>query len=263
MVTLKNMFLYLSFFDILFLKEGYTFLNTLIYIFLVVIGFFVLFRFFKKNTRIDFLFIRTIVPFLLLGATLRIFEQERYISGFFSFLIRVPGLLVFLCVLYILCFIITKKIKKQNKVLLELIGYTFLAPFLLFVLLNITNFFYFLIIILITIKTTFLFSLFFKKTLSNKTNKLVFLSQTLDGVATTIGLIFYSDVVKETHFLSNILVTIHPFLFLAIKLGLVLLFLYTIEHLLENNQLITYTKALIIIHGLLIGFRSLLTISLL
>lgn len=212
--------MFLTIIDSLLLKNGYTFLNTFIYSIIVLSVFFLLFRYFNKRITIDFSFIRTIIPFLLFGACLRIFEQENIINfSFVSLFLKVPGLLIFLFVLYMFFFIITFNLyKKKYSVYLEVIGYFLLFPLITYIFTKITNFFFFIIILLISFFLCFLIFLIFKKTFLKKTNKLVLFSQTIDAVATTFGVFFLSDFLKEAHFLSGLLISISPFLFL-IKIG--------------------------------------------
>ncbi len=257
--------IFLTIIDSLLLKEGYTFLNTFIYSIIVVGVYFLLFSFFKNKIKIDIYFIRTIIPFLLIGSCLRIFEQENIINdSFVSFFIRVPGLLIFLFIFYMLFFLLFIKINKQKyNVYLEAFGYLLLFPLLLYLLINLKNYFSFFLIILITFFVCFILFIVFKKIFINDINKITLLAQTIDGVATTYGVIFYANLLKEVHVLSSLIISINPFLFLIIKIKITIFIIYFIDGCVANINLRTYIKTLLIIHGLLIGFRTLLTIGLL
>ncbi len=260
---MQNMFILTNFLDTLLLKNGYTFLNTFIYTVLVLLGFLFFYNFFKKKT-INFFFIRSFIPFLLLGATLRIFEQERYITcTFTNFFFKVPGLLIFLFLFYFSCYLLaTTFYKKRYHKYLETFGYSFLSPFLVFVFLNISNV-YWLFILLIIFVTCYIIFNIFKKTFSKKINKLTFFAQTLDATATTFGVWFLSNHLQEVHILSSFFVSIHPLLFFLFKIFLTTSLIFLIDKQVKQQQVNTYLKSIIIIHGLLIGFRTFLTIFLL
>jgi uncharacterized membrane protein len=249
--------------DSLLLKDGYTFLNTFIYSVIIVSVFFLLFKYFNKKININFSFVRTTIPFLLFGACLRIFEQEGFFSNTFVFFLKVPGLLIFLVFLYMFFFIIIFNFfKKRYHFYLETVGYFLFVFLFIYICTKTINWFYFFLILLFVFILCFLFFYIFKKLFKEKTNKFVLFSQTLDAVATTFGIFFLNDFLKEAHFLSSLLISASPCLFLIIKIAVVIFFIYFVDNNVGDRHLRIYIKLLIIIHGLLIGFRTLLTISL-
>lgn len=261
-------------------QTGYNLFNTLAIGVFVLFFYFLAYRFLKKIIKIDKHFLITTIYFTILGAFLRILEEDYIIFGGvikrsinpleLGFYFYTPGLLVLLVVIYLLCFFLSYLIYKERYyILLKKIALFLIIIISSIILFNIVNW----QIFFISIITIFLFySLFVKissKLIKNQyfENKLLILSQTIDLFATLLGIYFFKGYLYEQHFLSKAIISISPFLYFFLKILITFGFIYILDYCYfpktEKDLKRRYIKQIIIILGFLTGIRNLLTLWLL
>lgn len=259
-------------------QTGYNFYNTFLIASIVLIFYFRGYKLLKKHIKIDKEFLNTLIIFTIIGAFLRILEEDYIVFGGLikrslnpleiGFYFYTPGLLILLVLLYLFFFLISYLIYKQKYfILLKEIGHIFLLVISIIVLINIVNWhIFFLSLIIICLIFYYLIKIFNKLIKTNQyyENKLLILSQTIDFSATLIGVYFFKGYLYEEHFISRTIIEVSPILFVILKLFLCFLFIYILDYLYysktEKDQKIRYIKQIIIILGFLTGIRNLLTI---
>lgn len=259
-------------------QTGYNFYNTFLIASIVLIFYFLGYKLLKKHIKIDKEFLNTLIIFTIIGAFLRILEEDYIVFGGLikrslnpleiGFYFYTPGLLILLVLLYLFFFLISYLIYKQKYfILLKKIGLIFLLFISIIVLINIVNWpIFFLSLIIICLIFYYLIKIFNKLIKTNQyyENKLLILSQTIDFSATLIGVYFFKGYLYEEHFISRTIIEISPIFFIILKLFLCFLFIYILDYLYysktEKDQKIRYIKQIIIILGFLTGIRNLLTI---
>lgn len=259
-------------------QTGYNFYNTFLIASIVLIFYFRGYKLLKKHIKIDKEFLNTLIIFTIIGAFLRILEEDYIVFGGLikrslnpleiGFYFYTPGLLILLVLLYLFFFLISYLIYKQKYfILLKKIGLIFLLFISIIVLINIVNWhIFFLSLIIICLIFYYLIKIFNKLIKTNQyyENKLLILSQTIDFSATLIGVYFFRGYLYEEHFISRTIIEVSPILFVILKLFLCFLFIYILDYLYysktEKDQKIRYIKQIIIILGFLTGIRNLLTI---
>lgn len=261
-------------------QTGYNLFNTLAIGFVVLFFYFLAYKFLKKIIKIDKNFLITTIYFTIIGAFLRILEEDYVIFGGIikrsinplelGFYFYTPGLLILLVVIYVIFFSISYLIYKEKYyILLKKIALFLIAIISILILINIVNWKLFFLSILIIFLFYFLVvkisSKFIKKQYFE--NKLLILSQTIDFFATILGVYFFKGYLYEQHFISRFLINISPFLYLFSKIITTFGFIYVLDYCYfpntEKDSKRRYIKQIIIILGFLTGIRDLLTIWLL
>jgi uncharacterized membrane protein len=270
------------------LFNGFNILNTLLY---SVIILFLYFQFYKlvyrykffKSINIDFNFLSTIIPFLVLGSILRILEQDYSAISLpinctlnplhLGFYFCTPGFLILISVFYLIMLFVS--IILENKGLFNLryyqylnyFFYTFITILLFYLIINFTNLLLFLVILFLCLVSllliNFILYLFKSKLLASRINKLVLFCELLDANSTFVGKVYLPNLFVEKHILSKLILGINPILFIILKISFTLLFLYLVDKYIVEKELNYYFKIFIVILSFLTGFRTLLTISLL
>ncbi|MBS3061974.1 MAG: DUF63 family protein [Candidatus Diapherotrites archaeon] len=258
--------------------EGYNLVNTLVYgVILLVIAFKIVYPFFnKRNIRFDHRFLISLLPFILLGSSFRIFEDLKLIPRSCNplepaFYTISPGVYIFIGILTILSLWLSLEISKKTKYsaltvftaigsVFALISLVFLAPF-------ITEWIAVIAIpvftLLLVIGATILTRMHSKtKTLldHNPQNQLVLFGQLLDGSATFTAIQFFGF--SEQHVVSNAIIQgFGPIAFLIVKFGLMLAILYFADKEIEDENLRGFIKIFIAIIGFAPGIRDVLLIG--
>jgi uncharacterized membrane protein len=261
-------------------QTGYTLFNTLVIGFSVLFFYFLAYRFLKKIIKIDKHFLITTIYFTVIGAFLRILEEDYVIFGGvikrsinplkFGFYFYTPGLLILLVVIYVMCFSISYLIYKERYyVLLKKIALFLITIISFIILFNIINWQIFFISIIMIFLFYFLLVKNSYKLIKKQyfENKLLILSQTIDLFATLLGVYFFKGYLYEQHFLSRALIGISPFLYFFLKVLITFGFIYILDYCYfpktEKDLKRRYIKQIIIILGFLTGIRNLLTLWLL
>lgn len=266
----------------IFFNNGYNLVNTTIYTLVIFLAYLLFYKLLKKRyptIEINNKFIYSVLPFVLLGSLLRIFEQDytglnliKYSNSPLNigFYFHTPGWLILISFIFIFCFFLSLKVLKEKyyKLLISL-GFFFSIPLLVYEVFHFSNFLILIIALSLMAFTYFLIKLLrytkisiFKK-LNTLENKLIILSQITDSFATLVGLSFFKVNLYEQHPVSRLVISICPFLFLLLKLSFAFLFIVVVDKYIKDKEKNSYIKLLIVILGFLTGLRDLLTISLL
>lgn len=264
--------------------SGYNPVNTLVYALIaVVVCLFVIYPYLnKKKIKFDYKFALAVIPYVIFGSTIRIFE-EKYSSVYLitrsvsplelGFYFISPGIYIMIGVLTLVSLIISIKISKKKKWdrlnAFRNIGIVLATPVLLWHFLHLTHP-EAMILILMTVSSfslgvIFIYKKFKNKLFRNKLNIFALAGQTLDGAATSIILQFY-PVYKEQHFVSNAIIhAFGPFAFLITKMLVVIVVLYFIDYISARKEIAGnfagFVKILIIILGFATGTRDMFSIA--
>lgn len=255
-------------------QTGYNLVNTLVYVvILLAIAFGLVWPWLKKTQiPLDHRFLVALLPFIVLGSSLRILEDLQLVSatcnpvsvGFYAI---TPGIYILVGVLAILSVWLANRFAK-NHFFVALGGIGILLAFgpLLFVLSKIIVWDGLVGVVVLALVLTGIGvfgSRFFKKTkalFSNRFNQLVFLGQMLDASATFVSLQFYNC--SEQHVLSaGIIDLFGPFSFVIVKFVLMLLVLYFADKEIDDPKTNWFVKLLIGIIGFAPGLRDVLTLG--
>ncbi|MCK9293389.1 DUF63 family protein [archaeon] len=264
-------------------EKGYTIFNTILFSIIgIIVYFFIVYPYLLwRKVEIDFEFIKAVLLFVGIGSIIRLFSQSySSIGGIinlsnnplsFNFYFQFPQMFILLALSFLVFFEISLELSKKLKYsyfkILQVIGLVIFIPLLLYVLFNIKYLIIFLLILIITVLILFLLIKLFKllklKLLNSKINRLVLISQILDGVATFFAITFFKDIFAEQHVVSFFILSINPILFVVIKIIISLLVIFLIDKFVKNSSENNYYKLFIIIIGLVTGLRDLFTIALL
>jgi len=263
--------------------SGYNLVNTLVYAAILLgIAFFVVFPFFKKKgISFDFDFFKAVFPFIVLGSTIRIFE-ENYSAVYFSLFERStdlfsfgfytvsPGIYIFIGLLTIfslvLSFFLSKHLKKEPLKIFMGIGIVLCVSVVLYHLLHLTHPIEFFFVFILTGIIVFAVKLITEKLnfnlLSAKLNLAVLFGQTLDGVATFTALSFFPSY-SEQHVLSDFVIqNFSPAAFILVKVLLSLAILWYVEKEIQDEKLKNFIKLFVIIIGFAPGIRDAFSLGL-
>jgi uncharacterized membrane protein len=258
--------------------EGYNLVNTLVYgAILLLVAFKLVYPYFKRHQiRFDLRFLTALVPYILLGATLRIFEDLHLFPRACNpldpaFYTLSPGIYIAIGAFTILSLALSietaKRLKREPLAFFGAIG---LIAFLLAALALSPHIVQWPLLGLVLAATILLVGLatlatrFYPPTRKllhqNPQNQLVLFGQLLDGMATFTAISFFGF--SEQHVLSNAIITsIGPWAFPIVKLLLMVAILHYADKEIEDETLRNFVKAFIIIIGLAPGFRDLLLMS--
>ncbi len=263
--------------------SGYNLINTFVYAgILLAVAFLVVFPFFKKKgISFDFEFFKAVFPFIVLGSTIRIFEEnysavylelfERSTNPFsFGFYTVSPGIYIFIGLLTIFSLILSFYLSKYlNKKPLEVfmgIGILLSVPVVLFHLINLTHAFEFFFVFGAAAIIVFIVKILSEKLnqnfLSSKLNLAVIMGQTLDGVATFTALTFFSSYSEQHVFSDLIIQNFSPAAFILVKVILSILVLWYVDKEVEDEKLRNFIKIFVIIIGFAPGIRDAFSLGL-
>lgn len=271
------------FVDPILSHSGYNLVNTFVYAaILLLIAFFVVFPFFrKKGINFDFDFFKAVLPFIVFGSTIRIFE-ENYSAVYFELFERSadplsfgfytvsPGIYILVGLLtifsLIISFFISKYLNKKPLQVFMGVGLLLSVPVVLYHLLHLTHAFEFFFVFAFTGAIVFSAKLIAGKLrhgiLSSPMNLAVLFGQALDGVATFTALTFFSGY-SEQHVLSNFVIeTFSPLGFVFLKVFLALIVLWYADKEVEDANLRNFIKLFVIIIGFAPGIRDVFSLGL-
>ncbi len=261
--------------------SGYNLVNTIIYIILLVIACGAIYYFLKNKIKFNYEFLIALIPYILFGVSLRVLmhqiEARRLIIdgitktanplelGFWFF---TPGVWILTFGLVIIGLLISEIYKDLKVNRLRNFGIIITIPILIFNFLQFNNWGWFILtciaIIIASYGICYLINKFTKyKILNDKLNFLIVLGQGIDGIASSIAVSFFAF--SEQHVVSNLIMQIHPLLFIIIKLGLGVLIVYSIDDYVKEEpkkkNVLMFIKVIIAILGLATGLGSLLKLG--
>lgn len=272
-----NEFLYKYFVEPIQTHEGYNIVNTITYAAIALVCVFLIFRWFKKSgIKVDSKFISNIIPFVLLGSTVRVVTDSIYTGVFkpitpihkaildshiydYGYLTTSPGIYIVTAGILLLSLFVLYKIKKLDK--LWIVGtvlfvphFLLLVPFMKYAIYSIP------IILLAVIPALIIFKLYKSKLYS----AMVF-SQALDGAATFFVIDFGAKLMGiqygEQHVISRgvgeLFGTFFTFYLIKVLIASAVAYLLNSEKK-ANEEEKNFICLLIIIIGLAPGVRDIL-----
>lgn len=254
---------------------GYNVFNTLL---LGGIAFFVLLKIMwpilKKNkVNVDFKLVLATIPYLLFGTIIRAFEDFGALPYSFNpleigFYTHTPGLWIMIASLIIISLLLIKKkfdkIEKNFVTPYGIFGLSLFSISLFLFFLNLKQAFPFIIGIVFILAVSLIGILIGNRFVSGfkgqKLNYLAVLGQGIDGSSTYIGTTIFSCV--EQHFVSMAIIDFFPFLFIAIKIAVVIVIVYYLDKEIKDQNYKNYLKSTVIALGFMTGTRNLWSIGL-
>ncbi len=250
--------------DSIVYKTGYNPVNTATWAAILIIAVYFLYRYLSKRLNFDEKFAYSNIPFILLGSSLRIFEDSGFIKPPISYLFMSPliYLLTFTIAFPVLVFCLRKKEKYwlyycSIGTILSSSSLTFL-----FMNLDVKNPLVAPLSALMALSLTSIFILLTKKVMrfaDNNLSRLVFFSHMLDSSVTYIGISYFGY--REIHVIPKILISrIGAWSLLPVKF-LILLAVIAILDRGEDDNIKNFIKFVLIVLGLAPALRDLLRIT--
>ncbi len=227
----------------------------------------------RKGMKFDFKFMLSLLPYILLGGTLRVLEDMALLPRSFSplelgYWVITPGIYILIAAVTIASLFISKLLadktgQKFHNVFAG-IGLLFALPIALFEVANFVSWdgvaMVVGLVVAITAVTVFAFNKFTKSgLLKSNFNVLVLASQLLDGNATFVAIQFFKC--GEQHPISEFLLKLLPFSFVLVKIALVLVILHYIDKEVEDKNLRGFLKIVVATLGFATGLRDLFTLG--
>ncbi|MEW6295651.1 MAG: DUF63 family protein [Candidatus Diapherotrites archaeon] len=260
--------------------SGYNLVNTIVYAaILLFVSFKIIFPFFaKRGISFDFNFVKAVFPYIVLGSTLRIFEDLQLITRNpfpweLGYYFVSPGIYIMIGLFTIVALYASIKAGKKNlyKALkifgaIGLIADIPVVLFLLFKLKHVQEFIQVLLIVaVVVILIKFLSNKLKTKIFKDNSSLMVAAGQAMDGGATFTALTSFSTF-SEQHVVSNFLMDavnnatnstfFGPFAFLLVKIVIALLIIYFAETEIKDAKLKNFIKVFVIIIGFAPGIRD-------
>ncbi len=251
---------------------GYNMVNTIVYLAILVVAAFVIFRLLEKKVKFDFTFALAVLPFVLFGSAARVLEDLRVFprsanpleAGFYTI---TPGIYIAVGIFTILALLVSLWLEKRFQVPFwkpfAAIGLLAAAPFFAYDLsrLQVLQGFAEVIVLAVVLSAIVWLAMKHWKPLfgKEKLNLLAICGQALDGSATFVATQFYSC--GEQHVVSNIVLQYAPWLFPVLKVLLIAAVVYLLDEEVKNENARGYIKVVLIILGFAPGLRDLLTLA--
>ncbi|MEM3555508.1 MAG: DUF63 family protein [Candidatus Micrarchaeia archaeon] len=264
-------------------RTGYNLVNTVVY---ATIALFVAFVFFKilkrEKVKIDEKFILRIIPFILLGSTVRVVTDATGESAAtnqfllnssalfglygvvgnshlydYSIITTTPGIYVVIGLLTFLSVLLFNRMKKME--LLPSFAFLLFLPHFILLIPLMKNWLHALLVILLTILGVIVGKFLLERKLKpNTTHLLVVFSHSLDGAASYVAIELFTGAYFEQHVLSAGLGAIFGTMlaFYVVKVLFSTLAVYILETSDEKREEKDYMFLLLIIFGLAPGVRD-------
>ncbi|HIP25096.1 MAG TPA: DUF63 family protein [Archaeoglobus profundus] len=245
--------------DSIVYKTGYNPINTLTWITILLIAIIILFKFLKNKVAFDEKFVYSNIPYIIFGASLRIYEDAGFITPPFSYLFMTPMIYIIVFLLTFPTLIVSIKIKGERYwIYHSIVGLIISIPTLvvLFLKLNIENLFVFPTVVTLASGLTLLYLLIskFVKHMNNKLSLTVFFAHMLDCSSTYVGVQYLGY--RELHVLPRYLISMFgPWIMIPIKFTIFLILLYLLDKE-KDNQLKNFLKFVLIVLGLAPALRN-------
>jgi len=264
--------------------QGYNLVNTAVLISILVIACAVIYFVLRKRIEFNSKFFTAMIPYILFGISMRVVMHQIEAGllvlpgivktanplelGFWFF---TPGIWL-LTFAFVVIGLLIGGVWRKHKMLdtrrvLAFGAVVCIAP-LLFNLSKFNNWGAFLgaavLIAVVAYGICWVINKFTKyKILADKLNLFIVGGQAIDGIASTIAITFFSF--SEQHVFSNILIDIHPSLFVIVKLIIAVLICWSLDDYLKGlgkdaekrKNLVGFVKVVIAILGFATGLASL------
>jgi len=260
--------------------SGYNIINTIVYAaILLFVSFKVIYPFFaKKGINFDLNFVKAVFPYIVLGSTLRVFEDLQLIARNpfpweLGYYFVSPGIYIMIGLFTIIALYASikagkKNIQKSLKIFgaIGLIACIPIVLFLLFKLKHLQEFIQVLLIVaVVVILIKFLSNKLKTKIFKDNSSLMVVAGQAMDGGATFTALTSFSTF-SEQHVVSNFLMDavnsatnstfFGPLAFLLVKIIIAILIVYFVETEIKDVKLKNFIKVFVIIIGFAPGIRD-------
>jgi uncharacterized membrane protein len=275
-----NDFLYKYYIEPIWARTGYNMINTATYAIIALFMLYLLWVAFKKyNVIVDRNFLYNVLPFVLLGSTVRVvtdaidsgvftpvtpihalvLSSHIYDYGYFTVS---PGIYIVIAALLLLCIVVLRIIKKQ-----ELLGKVALALWLphFLLLLPFMNFVvYTLPVLLLVVIPTYVAWRYFKDSIY----ALIVAGHALDGAATFFIIDIFSKITGNVYFeqhvvggfIGKLFGTFFAFYIVKILLAFGIAYLISKENEMSEEER-NYIALAIMIMGFAPGIRSLIRMT--
>ena len=259
--------------------QGYNLVNTAVYgSILIGLAFFVIFPLLdRKGIKFDYWFCASLVPYILIGTALRAINSAGLVPGITKTLNPLePGFWTFTPGVWLLTFTITiiglavaRQLEKSGlasyKKVFPGIGLAFSLPLLFFLFVNFSNWIGFIAVIGAIAITSLAIYFALKKprltrSIATRLNMLVVSGQVIDGMATGFAISFYGF--TEQHPLSTTVISLHPALYLALKVALAIVIVDFADREIRKENLRGFIKMFLMVLGFATGLASVLKIGL-
>ena len=242
-------------------KTGYDMPKTLLYAFIFLLAVYLIFKVLKKaKIKVDRRLAIAVLPFILLGSTIRVWEDLRMIG---SYLFVTPG--IYFLIFFIFSFVVSISVLIERKKGIPYFKIPFVTGLVLFSLafasLQPSNLYGLFLVLAFFIPWPVIF--FFIKKWS-LTNRIVASTQLFDSTVTFVALNFFSQRdfgFYEQHVIPTFLINLFgPISFIIVKLIAVVAVLLLIDKFSNDKEFNNYLKLIIGILGLATGARDLLAL---
>ncbi|MDR2544904.1 MAG: DUF63 family protein [Methanobrevibacter sp.] len=242
--------------------SGYNLINTTIYILICILTIFTLYKLFKKLKVDPIRLIAPSIPFILMGAIIRVFVDNHILE--YNYFLITPGLILILAIISSLSFCISlyleKKLNVDYNIILLLMG-SILSLYLLFKIKKI-SFIPLTEVIILWIFINLIFIIFNKKynLLKNKYNLSIYFAHTLDATSTFISVDLFNY--NEEHILPNFILSSAgtSMILIPYKIAIILFSIYLIDSNINNKTLNGLLKLVIFVLGLAPALRNILSL---
>lgn len=239
--------------DPMVLGEGYNFVNTLTYAFLVVVATYLTFKFLEKmKVDIDRNFVVSILALVVLGTMARLLEEAGISASYF---LVTPMIWIESFAGIFALFLISKFVERKFKIpyykTLSGVGLALMVIPLALILSKITNITGMLISLLILLPFALIFYLIKWKL----ENKLVSMAHMFDATATFTAIQFFGF--TELHIVPRLLIgSFSPVAFIIVKVLVVVGILILIDKYSDDKKFNNFLKLIIAIIGLAPAIRD-------
>jgi uncharacterized membrane protein len=247
--------------DSIVYKEGYNVVNTLTFAIILLVAVVLLYKYLAKRTNFDLRFAVGNVPFVVLGSSVRIFEDAGFLEPPISYAFMTPFIYILIFAVAFPSLLLSLKLKRENYwKYYGLIGLLLSIPCLiiLFSRLEVVNGWLFPAVLSFAAILTLAYQLTFRKVypaMNNPLSKTVFFSHMVDGFATFIGIQFLGY--WELHVLPRFLTeTFGPWTMVAAKISIFVIILYLLDSSSEDENFRNFLKFILIVLGLAPGLRN-------
>jgi len=234
--------------------SGYNIVNTSVYAIILVAAVYIIFLTLKKlKIKIDKKLIFAIIPYIILGSSLRVLRDAYILKGS---LFTTPFIYILIFSITFSILLITNFIQKKKKIPYHKLMFAIGTILIIYPLYQIEylNFLGPAYILLFLIPWLLLLK-FLPWSLENK---FATFAQMFDANITFVALYFFGY--SEQHVLPNFLINLtgYVYSFVIVKFAVVVSILYLIDKFSRDKQLNSFIKLIIIILGLSTGIRDLL-----
>lgn len=227
----------------------------------------------RKGIKFNFKFLLALLPYILLGGTVRVLEDMALLPRSYSpleagYWVITPGIYVSIAIVTIAGLLIAMFLAKKKgwdfSKIFAAIGLLFAVPIALFEMAMFRAWPGFAAVLLLatglTATIAFALNRFTKlNLLRNKLNVAVLASQLLDGNATFVATQFFKC--GEQHPVSEFFLNLFPFSFVMVKVALVLVIIHYVDQEIENKNLANFIKIVVAVLGFATGLRDVFTLG--